>query len=112
MAKFTIPVNIPERDILDVILCGLESTQWCGVHNYDYRNVEKWFAQPAECLEVYDHYDEDKTYQLSKTKIQLSLQLMAQKYPRHFYDIMSGAFDAITGDVLLQLALLEEIRYA
>lgn len=39
------------------------------------------------------------------------LQVMAEKYPRHFGNLISDNDDAETGDVLLQCSVLGEIVY-
>lgn len=43
--------------------------------------------------------------------IRCALVTMAREYPRHFADIVTGNFDSITGDVLVQLAVLADIKY-
>ena len=36
---------------------------------------------------------------------------MAKESPRHYGDLISGNFDAITADVFLQYALFEEVIF-
>lgn len=48
---------------------------------------------------------------LTPTTIQMALDLMAEKYPRHFADILADREDAATGDVFLQLAILGTVMY-
>jgi len=48
---------------------------------------------------------------LDRTKCQIGLQIMAEKEPRHFGNIMTDECDAITGDVFLQCCLFGEVIY-
>jgi hypothetical protein len=40
-----------------------------------------------------------------------ALARMALQHPRHFADMISGHGDAATGDVLIQLACFQEVKY-
>lgn len=53
----------------------------------------------------------DKLYTLDFEAVQRGLKLMAEEFPLHFGNWMSGNGDAITGDVFLQLATLGDIIY-
>jgi hypothetical protein len=48
---------------------------------------------------------------LTPTKLRAGLQVMAEKYPKHFADVMTEDGDATTGDVLLQCALFGKLVY-
>lgn len=48
---------------------------------------------------------------LDREAVQRALNLMSSKYPRHWGDFLSGNYDAITGDVFIQLALLGDVIY-
>lgn len=52
-----------------------------------------------------------KTMRLNNNTIQNGLKLMANKYPRHFGDLMCNNHDADTADVFLQCCLLGDIIY-
>ncbi len=54
---------------------------------------------------------QDKTYELTLDKLKAGLQVLADKYPHHFKDIVDETGDATTGDVLVQCALFGEIVY-
>jgi hypothetical protein len=43
--------------------------------------------------------------------VRRGLQVMAEKYPRHFSDIVSGDDDATTADVFVQCCVLGEVVY-
>lgn len=109
--SFEVSIQVPDKLVRDVLINGLETTRWCGVRNYDYRFVERWFEHPSEPLEVYDHYEDDQPMDLTKKKLRRGLQLMAEKHPTHFSDLQKEDYDAITSDVLLQLSLFGELIY-
>jgi hypothetical protein len=48
---------------------------------------------------------------LNRESIALGLQIMADKYPKHFGDFTAENDDAETGDVFLQCCLMGEIVY-
>ncbi len=48
---------------------------------------------------------------LDRAAIERGLQLMAEKYPKHYADFMAENDDAITGDVFLQSALYGEVVF-
>lgn len=48
---------------------------------------------------------------LDRAALERGLQIMAEKYPRHFANVVSENEDAETGDVFLQCCLFGEIVY-
>ena len=50
-------------------------------------------------------------YRMDRDSMKRALDLMAEKYPRHFNDFMEENDDANTGDVFLQLAYIGEVIY-
>jgi hypothetical protein len=52
-----------------------------------------------------------KEYKLTLGKLRKGVQLMAQKYPDHFQNMVTENSDAITGDVLVQLSIFGELIY-
>lgn len=52
-----------------------------------------------------------KRYRLGPNTIKRGIQIMAEKYPRHYGDFMAETGDAITADVFLQCCLLKDIVY-
>lgn len=68
----------------------------------------------AMCFLVIDPDDDDvKPEWKDVTFITLgnALQLMAEKYPHHFNDMMVENDDIITADVFMQLCLFKEVVY-
>jgi hypothetical protein len=49
--------------------------------------------------------------ELTREKLLAGVQVMAEKYPRHFTDMLTDNGDADTGDVFLQCCLLGEVVY-
>ena len=52
-----------------------------------------------------------KSYTLTLEKIHKGLQIMSDKYPWHFQNFVTENYDAETGDVFVQCALLGEAVY-
>lgn len=52
-----------------------------------------------------------KIHLLDRKKIEKALVLMQQKHPRHFTDILIENDDVDTADVLIQLAVFDEVIY-
>jgi hypothetical protein len=52
-----------------------------------------------------------KIHRVSHAQIGRGLQVMAEKYPRHFGDMMNENGDAETGDVLLQCIVFGKVLY-
>jgi hypothetical protein len=64
----------------------------------------------ADMLDV-ETDEEPPLYELTREKIEAGLQLMADKFPRHFADFMNENDDAITGDVFIQCCVLGDCIY-
>lgn len=64
------------------------------------------------CIFDRESEEEDREYwTLDMESIQRGLQVMADKYPRHFGDFLAGNDDADTGDVFLQCCLFGELVF-
>lgn len=48
---------------------------------------------------------------LDRAAIAGGIKLMAERYPRHFADMIGETGDATTGDVLIQLSIFDEIVF-
>ena len=55
--------------------------------------------------------EEDKVYVLNYAAIVHGLEVMGNKYPRHFADFLSENDDCETADVLLQCCIFSELVY-
>jgi len=60
---------------------------------------------------VLDDRYENVQYTLTRDKMLEGLQIMAEKYPKHFQSIIEDNTDATTADVFLQCSLFNEIVY-
>lgn len=65
----------------------------------------------VEDNEDFDDRNRPKQYTLTGEKLKAGLQIIADKFPHHMADIMSGNADATTGDVIIQCALFNDIIY-
>jgi hypothetical protein len=50
-------------------------------------------------------------FKLTRERMAVAFQLMAEKYPHHWKDVVKDNADATTGDVFVQLAVLGDIVY-
>lgn len=71
------------------------------------RDVEEDGQQPDE-----GEPDEGKTWRLDYAAVAKGLQVMADKYHKHFHTFLDENGDAETGDVFLQCCLFGEIVYS
>lgn len=127
-----LPVHayIDYNRVLDVLISGLDGgiRYWGHVHRWEIPGGadRSWLADPefwsGEVSQVYlapflhgwiaiAVDDEGPAKRIDLSRLCRALDLMAKKYPRHFADILCGNDDAITGDVLIQLACFEELIY-
>lgn len=63
------------------------------------------------CAVVVKDNEDGKFHRLDREAICRGLQLMADKYPEHFLDVVNENDDATTGDVFLQLCLFGELVF-
>lgn len=62
-------------------------------------------------FEDLDENDEPKRYRLDREALIRGLNIMAEKYPRHFADFLQQNSDAITGDVYVQCCVFGDAIY-
>ncbi len=67
---------------------------------------------PGGALVIRDNEADGAQYTLDIEAVRRGLQLMAEKYPEHFADLMGERDDNTTSDVLVQLALFGDIIYS
>lgn len=72
--------------------------------------VEYFHECPAKGLS-FDVVSEQGTHTLTPESLFKGMQLMVDKYPHHFSDIINDNDDATTGDVFLQLCLFDDVIY-
>jgi len=107
-------------------VCDLVVTAFEGGSNHWVRTARKergpeteerpWYSDPKFyegdlwLIRIYID-DKDEPLFLGSLEAQKGLQLMANKYPDHFSDVITENMDAITADVWLHCALLGEMVY-
>jgi hypothetical protein len=124
--------TIKKSDIFSLIVSALEggSNYWYMLEGkitptrWDFQDdpsnkthyAGEYALNPGGALIISNDYARDEgekkvVKRLNLKTIKQGLQLMAEKYPSHFSDILSENADASTGDVFLQLCLFGELIY-
>jgi hypothetical protein len=113
----SIKFRLSEGTFHDQVTAAIEggSNYWArvdvGEHQPGWRN---YFTAKFTIIEISDEKAgaiKGQTYELSLDKLKAGLQVLAEKYPHHFGDVIREMGDATTGDVLVQCALFGEIVY-
>ena len=111
--------------IADLLCCGFEGgvNYWCQIVGFKEPDKVERQAYPDR---LYKHLDypmnpggqviikacDEKTRRvLDLAAIDRGLQVMANKYPRHFANWLAENDDAETGDVFIQCCVLGEVVY-
>jgi hypothetical protein len=120
-------ITITSEQRFNLLVSALEggSNYWYYLHR-DAINTAKPFRQAGDSLVGYiwkaieaNHEipvrdiesPEEVLGKISLASIERGEQLMAEKYPEHFADIVAGNDDATTGDIWFQLAVMGELVY-
>lgn len=112
--QITYTKDIADKDIANLMdSAGRGSRYWCqGAERLEYETMTTGLLNGSRALKLKDvEADTPQTYALNLKTIQKGLQLMADKWPKHWADFINEDGDDITGDVFLQLALLGDIIY-
>lgn len=114
-------------------ISGLLESAWQGSAYWatakKYIAPTKWEFESAPKAEEGKHYPQDyalnkggavviedmesdgEVYRLSLPSIRKGLEVMAEKFPRHWSDFIGENYDMETGDVFLQCCLLGDVIY-
>lgn len=128
MDAFTVraKVEISMKRIADVLATAFEggSNYWAEISDYkkpreiypwDTENVYPHIQYPLSLggavMVTVTSENMPETYQLNLVAIKKGLAIMAEKYPLHFAEIVSGDYDADDGDIFLQCCLLGDAIY-
>lgn len=65
----------------------------------------------VEAHEGGDRRADSKAYDVNRLRLAEALRLMAEQYPTQFARLLSGEYDGVTGDTLLQFMTFGELRY-
>lgn len=104
--------TIPKQRVEDLLIGAFE-----GGSNYWFRKVTKkgrgeFYKVPfSEAGEIHILTTDGNIVILNKASITKGLQIMQDKWPRHFGDFMSESDDSTTADVFLQCCVLGDIIY-
>jgi hypothetical protein len=123
--SITINLKVPIQNVQNQLCAAFEggSNYWVEIgkmkkpvaflHKFDAKKTYPHIDYPINpggklfLLEV----EEKKEHVLSMVEITKGVQIMAEKYPKHFSDMITDNDDATTGDVFLQCCLFGEIKY-
>lgn len=113
--KMDMMISVSLEMIENLLINGLETTQWCKCPNYSSRTVPS-LVRDDKFVDCYDYVEfletgEIKNLRLNLAKCKLGLRKMAEQHPHHFADAISERDDAVTASVFLQLILLGEVMY-
>lgn len=107
-----------DRDRIDTLLVGAVeggSTYWCRSLDltpkaWDYYKEHKNFYAAVQLGFLVVTHEGDK-HTATEEDVTNALQLMAEKYPHHFWNVVNEQDDAETADVFLQLCCMREVVY-
>lgn len=118
-----ITINVPDKTIADV-LEGAASRYWCARLDWP---APRDAHVGSTCWEIllegaipFVTVEEDRSeegernrfHRVTRTKIAIAFDIMSREYPHILGEACgSDGLDANTGDVLLQLAALGEVKY-
>ena len=99
-------VEIPAKHI-NGCLRGARIGYWGYVTDLDFFGgvVDLHITEQA------DNVDPIAKHHLNDAALTRGLQLMAQEWSKTFSELMTGYYDADTGDILIQLCVFGEVKY-
>lgn len=123
--KVTANFEISDERISDLLCSAFEggSNYWYFIRevnypqgktkaDFKYWHMEVPLSEGGSLIIDYIEGDEDLSGKiLNRESIQKGLKLMAEKFPKHYYDFITENDDADTGDVFLQLCLYEDVIF-
>jgi hypothetical protein len=137
--EITFTVSIPEDRVKSLLCTGFEGgvDYWCQIDKYqfapglsieDFREGGEYqqpnnYYHPSEIIPLVpgcavicsitepESDEENKPLILDRNALKRGLQIMQEKYQRHWNDFIDHNQDAITGDVFIQCCLLGEIVF-
>lgn len=122
IAPFTMSVDIPGQQVADVLDGSLETNdiRYWAISVKVYREpaakemtIGETVASGYGYTVITEDVDSAVTHRLDREKVIRGLQIMREKYPRHYQNAISeNGADAETGDVLIQCSLFREIVYS
>lgn len=136
-AKVAVTMEVPIQRLRDMLTSAFEggSSYWYTINTdatvyapgLEYSDFQeggrctdpKRYHHPLEIIPfmqgcalcIMDKEDDEKVHWLGRNQLLAGIQVMAEKYPRHFFDMIVENDDAGTGDVYLQCCLFGEVIY-
>jgi hypothetical protein len=115
-------VNLTEQQVYDLLVTAREGGSNYWIDSYvSTAPAESFTPVDGEVYKFADYplhggsititHDETEKAILNLENIQSGLQVMANKYNRHFTDLLNDNMDAITADVFLQCCVFGELVY-
>lgn len=125
--SFNVKSAITDEAMGDIVTTGFESGGYGSVAIDKFvilgdkkPTPPKWADYP-ECrhcwwwadgeIRVADNHGDDTTGVISRATLQKGLDILAEKYPHLLADLVSGSYDVIPADALLQCAAFGDLIY-
>lgn len=111
---FAITMNVPQQVVTDTLISAFE-----GGSNYWYDDLDRIAPKKTpyisedcanEGFTLISHEHNEQKYTVKPEDYPKALQIMAEKYPRHFGNMIKKNGDAETGDVLLQILCFGDVE--
>jgi len=114
-------VELEDQQIEDLLCTAFEGGvgYWCRIVSYiEPENADMLTYKHSEypvngdavvCQAVVEAEPKDRV--LDRAAVERGLRLMAERYPRHWADVIEETTDATTGDIFVQCALLGDVVY-
>lgn len=108
-------INVPKETITNTLISAFEggSNYWYNdLERLDKVNKTKYISE--DCgnhgfkLKSIEHNDQE--YTVKPEDYGKGLQIMAEKYPKHFGDMLLDNGDGVTGDILLQCLVFGNVE--
>jgi hypothetical protein len=124
--SFDIKAALSDKDMGDIVTTGFESGSYGSVLIKAYSKpsglvvVPEWADYPdaRHCwwwavgsITVVDRYGDGKKGLISRKSLQRGLAHLGEKYPHLLAQLVSGDYDVIPADALLQAAAFGEVIY-
>ena len=107
-----------DQTITDLLITAFEggSNYWIDEVEYvgiPYNPGCPRYARLSECKygKIIFSIEDEPNHSLTWDMLKAGVDLMEEKYPQHYADILTEDWDAGTADVALQLALFKELVY-
>jgi len=115
--NFEIKKQIDSQLISDMLITAVESaiSYWCESCEPNFNNYDSDIPYYANCFNqnwsIKIKPENENFITLNIQSIQNGLNLMANKQPKHFFNMMNDNYDAETADVFFQYVALGELIY-